>query len=197
MKKENPNPLFNRQTTYLFDKKCETMSKKVLLLFMFVLFITNISAQVTNDDDAPVIREISTYINQGTMMRSAKPVYSDAKNLEDLVTNVQSSVYVKAGSVKSYGEKPKNLFTDLGSINQLGNLSIQRNNIEIIIISINRPSDLNSTINLSMLSSFKNLKYVYFVSKTPITSQNISSMITNYNEKYSIFYKLQSTDTDQ
>lgn len=197
MKKENPNPLFNRQTNQLFDIKCETMIKKVLLLFMFVICMTDISAQVTNDDDALVIREISTYLNQGRVMRSSKPVYSDSKNLEDLITNVQPSIYVEAGTVKSYGEKPKNLFTDLSSINQLRNLSMQRNNVEIIIISINRPSDLNSTINLSTLSSFKNLKYVYFVSKVAISSENISSMITNYNEKYSIFYKVQNTDTDQ
>lgn len=173
------------------------MSKKVVLLFMFVMFITNISAQATIDDDSPVIREISTYINSGTMMRAAKPGYSDSKNLEDLVTKVQSSVYVKAGDVKSYGEKPKNLFTDLSSISQLVNLSIHKNNIEIIIISINSSSDLNSTINLSMLSSFKNLKYVYFVSKVAITSQSINSMISNYNEKYSIFYKVENSDTDQ
>lgn len=197
MKKVNPNPLINRQTTYLFDIKCETMSKKVVLLFMFVMFITNISAQATFNEDAPVIREISSYINQGALMRSAKPGYSDSKNLEDLVTQVQPSVYVKAGSVNSYGEKPKNLFTDLSSINQLGNLSIQKNNIEIIVISIDRSADLNSAINLSMLSSFKNLKYVYFVSKVAISSQNISSMITNYNDKYSIFYKVQNSDTDQ
>lgn len=173
------------------------MSKKVILLFMFVMFITNISAQVTLNDDAPVIREIGTYINQGTMMRSANPGYSDSKNLEDLVTKVQSSVYVKAGVVNSYGEKPKNLFTDISSLAQLGNLSIQRNNVEIIIISINRSSELNSSINLSMLSSFKKLKYVYFVSKVAVSSQNIASMITNYNEKYSVFYKFQNGDTDQ
>ncbi|MGV9005003.1 hypothetical protein [Flavobacterium sp.] len=197
MKKQNPNPLINRQATYLFDIKCKTMSKKVVLLFMFVMFITNISAQATLNEDAPVIREISSYINQGALMRSAKPGYSDSKNLEELVTQVQSSVYVKAGSVNSYGEKPKNLFTDLTSITQLGNLSIEKNNIEIIVISIDRSVDLNSTINLSMLSSFKKLKYVYFVSKVPVSAQSISSMITNYNEKYSIFYKVQNSDTDQ
>ena len=197
MKKVNPNPLINRQTTYLFDKKCETMSKKVILLFMFVMFITNISAQVTNDEDAPGIREISTFINQGALMRSAKPGYSDSKNLENLVTKVQSSVYVKNGTVNSYGEKPKNLFTDISSINQLGNLSMLKNNIEIVIISINTSAELNSIVNLSMLSSFKNLKYVYFVSKVAITNQNISNMISNYNDRYSIFYKFENSDTNQ
>ena len=129
-------------------------------------------------------------------MRTSGNVYSDAKNLEDLISNVQSSVYYYSGVIKTYGEKPKNLFTNISSLAQISNQNFFKNNIEIVVLTIDKPSDL-STIDMALLSSLKNLKYIYIVSKVSVTSQTISNLIINSNEKYSVFYKVDSKDTDQ
>lgn len=193
----NPNKLINLQAKFLFEKSNETMRIKVFLLLMLVTFSTSLSAQVKSEIETPNVREINSYLNkQGALMRTSGNVYSDAKNLEDLISNVQSSVYYYSGVIKTYGEKPKNLFTNISSLAQISNKNFFKNNIEIVVLTIDKPSDL-STIDMALLSSLKNLKYIYIVSKVSVTSQTISNLIINSNEKYSVFYKVDSKDTDQ
>ncbi len=193
----NPNKLINLQAKFLFEKSNETMRIKVFLLLMLVTFSTSLSAQVKSEIETPNVREINSYLNkQGALMRTSGNVYSDAKNLEDLISNVQSSVYYYSGVIKTYGEKPKNLFTNISSLAQISNQNFFKNNIEIVVLTIDKPSDL-STIDMALLSSLKNLKYIYIVSKVSVTSQTISNLIINSNEKYSVFYKVDSKDTDQ
>lgn len=193
----NPNKLINLQAKFLFEKSNETMRIKVFLLLMLVTFSTSLSAQVKSEIETPNVREINSYLNkQGALMRTSGNVYSDAKNLEDLISNVQSSVYYYSGVIKTYGEKPKNLFTNISSLAQISNQIFFKNNIEIVVLTIDKPSDL-STIDMALLSSLKNLKYIYIVSKVSVTSQTISNLIINSNEKYSVFYKVDSKDTDQ
>lgn len=199
MKTNIPNQLINLQTNKMFEKSNVTMRIKVMLLLMFVMICANMSAQVgLESEDAPVVRELNTYLNSERGMRlSSSNTYSDVKNLEDLISNVQPSVYFYSGSVKTYGEKPKNLFTDLSSLNQLSNPSILKNNIEIIIISISNSNELNGTLDMSLFSSYKNLKYIYLTSKVSVSNSAITRMIQNNNEKYSIFYRVEERDTNQ
>jgi len=80
---------------------------------------------------------------------------------------------------------------------QLNHPNIQKNNVEIIIISINNTSDLNRTLDMSLFSNYKNLKYVFITSKVSISESNISSMLRNYNSAYSIYFKVDNKDTNQ
>jgi hypothetical protein len=89
---------------------------------------------------------------------------------------------------------PVNLFTDMNSLAQVDNLVTLKNNIEIVIIKIDNASQLNSSINLALLSNFKKLKYIYIASSIDISSSEIVKMINNYDEKYSIFYKIDKGD---
>lgn len=199
MKKVIPNKLINLQTVEKFEKSNVPMRIKVLLLLMFVNFCTNMFAQARLDnDDTPEIKELSTYLNSQRAMRlSSSNTYSDATYLEKIISEVQPSVYFFGGEVKTYGEKPKNLFTDLSSLPQLNHPNIQKNNVEIIIISINNTSDLNRTLDMSLFSNYKNLKYVFITSKVSINESNISSMLRNYNSAYSIYFKVDNKDTNQ
>ena len=199
MKKVIPNKLINLQTVEKFEKSNVPMRIKVLLLLMFVNFCTNMFAQARLDNgDTPEIKELSTYLNSQRAMRlSSSNTYSDATYLEKIISEVQPSVYFFGGEVKTYGEKPKNLFTDLSSLPQLNHPNIQKNNVEIIIISINNTSDLNRTLDMSLFSNYKNLKYVFITSKVSISESNISSMLRNYNSAYSIYFKVDNKDTNQ
>ena len=199
MKKVIPNKLINPQTIKKFDKSNVPMRIKVLLLLMFVTLCTNMFAQARLDNgDTPDIKELSTYLNSQRAMRlSSSNTYSDATYLEKIISEVQPSVYFFDGEVKTYGEKPKNLFTDLSSLPQLNHPNIQKNNVEIIIISINNTSDLNRTLDMSLFSNYKNLKYVFITSKVSISESNISSMLRNYNSAYSIYFKVDNKDTNQ
>jgi hypothetical protein len=82
----------------------------------------------------------------------------------------------------------------MNSLAQVDNLVTLKNNIEIVIIKIDNASQLNSSINLALLSNFKKIKYIYIVSSIDISTSEIANMITNYNEKYSVFYKIDNGD---
>jgi hypothetical protein len=120
-----------------------------------------------------------------------------AQNLENLLYKVQPSIYFNSGNVKTYGEKPKVFFVDARSLNRISNSNLLKNNIEIVTIKINSATELSSTIDLSVFSNFKNLKYIYIVSSVSTTDVALSKMILNYDEKYSIFYKVEKGDTNQ
>ena len=82
-------------------------------------------------------------------------------------------------------------------LNKISNSNLLKNNIEIVTIKINSKNELNSTIDLSVFSSFKKLKYVYISSNVAINESTISKMIRNYDEKYTIFFTIENGDNSQ
>ncbi|MBM6499616.1 hypothetical protein [Flavobacterium macrobrachii] len=118
------------------------------------------------------------------------------QNVKNLIYNTQPSIYYFSGVEKIYGEKPKNLFTDLNSLSNLNNVISLKNNIEIIIIKLENTNQLNSTISLELFSSFKNLKYIYIISSFDTTAQAIANMIVGSNDQYSVFFNVEKGDTN-
>ncbi len=164
---------------------------------MLVFFYSNISAQLQNisqESDVVTVTNIDSYFDTAKKNTVSNGAKLNAQNLKTLTTNVQPSVYCYSNTVNTYGDKPVNLFTDMNSLGQLDNLVTLKNNIEIVIIKVDNRSQINSSINLALLSNFKKLKYIYIVSSIDISSSEIANMITNYNEKYSVFYKIDNGD---
>lgn len=192
-----PNPLSNPQAIPLLEKSSQIMKKEVILLLMFVFFYTNTNAQISvvgQQNDVVVVAEMNTYLTAAKKVTASTGAKLNAQNLKALTTNVQPSVYCYASGVNTYGDKPVDLFTDIQTLPQLDNLVSLKNDIEIVIVKIDNESQLNTTINLAHLGNFKKLKYIYFVSSVNTTSDAIAAMITNYNEKYSVFYKIDKGD---
>jgi hypothetical protein len=182
----------------LFEKSSQIMKREVILLLMFVFFYTNINAQmgttIGQQTDAVTVAEINTYLAASKKVTATAGNKLNGENLANLTTNVQPSVYCYNNAVNTYGDKPVDLFTDIHSLSQLDNLVTLKNDIEIVIIKIDNAAQLNTTINLALLTNFKKVKYIYIVSSVTTTSNAIAAMITNYNEKYSVFYKIDKGD---
>ena len=190
--------MFNLQTNLiLFEKSCQIMKRKVLVLLMLVFFYSKINAQLRNiseESDVVTVTNIDTYFDTATKSTASNVAKLNAQNLKKLTTNVQPSVYCYSNTVNTYDDKPVNLFTDMNSLAQVDNLVTLKNNIEIVIIKIDNAFQLNSSINMALLSNFKKLKYIYIASSIDISSSEIVNMITNYDEKYSVFYKIDKGD---
>ena len=161
----------------------------IITSLLFLFFSGQLLAQST-----PVkIMEFNSFLNSvNENQKSSTNV--EGKHIEDLIINSQSSVYLSEGQVKTYGDNPSNLYTDVASLAAIKNSSILKNNIEIVVIKINNKSNLNSRIDLSLFSDFSNLKYIYVSSGINVTEQEITKMIQNYTEKYSIFYKIDQAE---
>ena len=194
MKTNVPNQLINYlNTNLLFEKPTILVVKRLLLLFIVVFFNLTISGQTSKiDEDAPKIMEVQDFIstskNKNSTTRKSK---SEKTNLEKLLFDVQPSIYFNSGDAKTYGENPKNFFVDFKYLNKVKNSNLLINNIEIVTIKIDNKSELNSTIDLSVFSSFKKLKYVYISTNISIDESVISKMIRNYDEKFTVIYGIE------
>lgn len=166
-------------------------TKRILFISVFSLFGLIVSAQSSNTI-IPQVLEVNTYISSlKTIEQNSGSSFSNSQNVENLVYKLQSSVYFNSGVVKTFGENPKNLYTDIDSLNGISSANLLKNNIEIVIINIHNTNDLNSKIDLDVFSDFYKLKYIYIVSSINATEQNIAKMFLNYDEQYSIFYKIE------
>lgn len=190
MKKNSPNLIFELLSNLIYIQRLLLSTKKrVTILLIFTFFCTAISAQ--NSITTTPIVEVKSYISSlRTLEQNSNSTYSNAQNLEDLLYTVQPSIYFFSGDMKLYGEKPKNLYTEISSLNRISGVGLLKKNIEMVIIKIDNRNDLNSTIDLNVFSNFYKLKYIYILSSIVITEQDISKMILNYDEKYSILYKI-------
>jgi hypothetical protein len=190
MKKFSPNLIIVLLNNIINIKRpLSSFIKRASFIVVFILFNVTISAQ--NSNTAIPIVEVKSYISSlRTLEQNSNSTYSNAQNLEDLLYTVQPSIYFLAGEMKLYGEKPKNLYTEISSLNRISSAGLLKKNIEIVIIKIDDRNDLNSTIDLNVFSSFYKLKYIYLVSSIVITEKDISKMILNYDEQYIILYKI-------
>lgn len=192
MKKNSLNKVYdvqNRSISYL--KLFSVSAKKTILIVLFSFSFINLFAQ-TEKNSTPRIMEVNAYISSlKEIERNSPTSFSNAKNVEDLVFNLQPSTYFSSGVVQTFGDSPKDLYTDISSLNRLSTANIPKSNIEIVIITITNSNDLNSKIDLSVFSEYHKLKYIYIVSNETSTQQNIAKMLLNYDEQYSIFYKIE------
>lgn len=198
MEKKAPNLLYNPQLMRLtVHTKISKTLKSLLLLTLMLFSITSPAQQIATSSASQVFELksfISTAKNKAAVSKSTKA--NDISNLEDLVFNNQPSIYYYKGEVKTYGEKPKNLFTDVVSINQLNQATMLKNNIEIVTINFNNASEANQSIDTNSFSTFKNLKYIYLVFNFPISDDSIRNIIRNHNDKYTVFYNVSIGDSN-
>jgi len=198
MKTSVPNQFINHpNNALLFRNPLILMMKRLLLLIVFAIYGGAVNAQETRDAGASVM-EVSSFISS---LRSSQSTVRNATaaplRVENLLYKVQPSVYFYSGVVKTYGEKPKDLFTDFQSLSGLHNPAILRNNIELVTIRVGA-ADLNSTIDWSVFSDFPKLKYIYIISNVNTNTQLIARMAGNYNtEQYKVFYKIDKGESNQ
>ena len=200
MKRHAPNELINQSDNLLLlPKPLILMMRKLLPLLVFALFATNSSAQgFTNSGSG--IPEVKAFIASLRAIESTSRQadgYSQAQSIEDLVFKPNDAQYLSGGVVKTYGEKPRQLFVDITSMSGLNNPALLKNNVDIVTIRINSASDLNATIDLSLLSNFKSLKYVHIVSNKATTANHLASRISNAEERLTVFYSINAGEGNQ
>ena len=173
------------------------MKQKLLLILVLVSFYSSAFAQGTrsSQNGTIVLIELNSFLASHRTTSSARIASTNTgainvQRLNDLVTQVQPSIYFYQGEIKTYGNAPTNLYTDANSLSQVNELISEKQNIEIVTIRINAASDLSSAIDLSVFSNFPNLKYIYIISNLETTESVIEGLIQNNEERFSMFYKI-------
>ena len=195
----------NANFSKIYSTKINCMKSKIIMLIVLLISCLNAVAQRLSTSDnidettVPVL-ELDAFLSAPSQTARAAAVSNvtllNMQNVKELVYNTQPSIYFFGGVVKVFGDKPRNLFTDANSISSLNNSVTLKNNIEIVTVNLDNPNQLNTPINLSQLSEFKNLKYIYFITSFDVSNNAIANLIQGDSEKYMVFYKVQKGDNN-
>ena len=186
MKKFVPNQLFNHSGSELLTEKLtRPMLQKLLLILIVAGYSVNSNAQQART--TPAIQHVDQFLST---MRAQNQ--NNISNAERLLKDVQPAVYYFGGEVKSYGNNPSCLYTDVVSMNSIP-ASIPTSGIEMITVKA-KGSELAGGLDLSVFSTFPNLKYIYILSDKDATSQDIINSIQNHNPAYRVFYEIVSNN---
>ena len=174
--------------------------KKVNALIITILILVLYSAPILAQDqrDSNRVQDKKSFLTElRTREQASRATYSNAQHIEQLLSKVQPSVYFYSGNLKTYGDKPVCLFTNVQSLSRLNGIAIPKDNLEMATIRIENANDLNAAIDFNQFVDYKNLKYIQIVSNISTTEQIITNMIRNNEGKYSVFFKIQNGDSEQ
>ncbi len=186
-----PTILINLKSNVLLSLfKPQIIMKRLLLVLVLVCFCLPSKAQVSRDAHPNPIMEVSAYLSSlRNNNATSRTTTSGLEHLENLLYEVQPSVYLSSGQAKTFGDEPTALYTDVNSLANVSSLVASKESIEIVTIQLERSTDLRM-IDLSLLSSFPNLKYVYLLSTVETTSNTLVNLIQNSENRFVIFYKI-------
>ena len=152
-------------------------------LFLVIALIMQFS--YAQENKIASVIQLDEFVNTSkTSSKTNKPL-----RIESLINNLQSATYLEFDGVKTYGAKPICLFSSSKNISNVKSFKFDKENIEIINIRINTFDDLKSTIDCSLFSDFKKLKYIYIISDIKCNEIDINPIIKNVGN-YIILFKI-------
>lgn len=194
--KKSQTQIINQQTNLMFEKTSQVMKLKLLFILLLISFYTGVFAQSTKtaQNGTNVVRELNSFLTFETTSGKARMASSDAvtsnpQRLKNLVTQVQSATYFYDGVVKNYGDNPKSLFTDIKGFNLLNSEELAKMEIELVTIRVENKQDFQNKIDLSNVSNFPKLKFIYILTTFDYDINNVSKVINNNNDSYVIVFK--------
>src|SRR5574343_33056 len=127
----------NANFSKIYSTKINCMKSKIIMLIVLLISSLNALAQRLSTSDnidetsVPVL-ELDAFLNASSLTARTAAVSNvtlqNMQNVKELFYNTQPSIYFYGGVVKVYGDKPRNLFTDLNSIGSLNNSITLKNN---------------------------------------------------------------------
>jgi len=168
-----------------------SFSKAAILLCVMGVYTFSYGQQ-------PTSRLLSTteYCLQAKSIESANVSFSNAKNVQSLLTHHAEAIYISGQEIKTYGTHPKMILLSLSDISQLGSTELAANHIELIQFTISATDDLNTSVDFQLLARFKNLKYLHFSIQNEQQVPQLNARLANENVPYTFLYSIHPTDRD-
>ena len=177
------------------------LNLKYLLMLIFLFSISNfVNAQqnkiiqiVENDNQLNENKVERNHKSSKFSKRSSKSESEDSarEDFNDLQFKSQHSVYVADKKIfnRTGGNKAARLrLEDVSSIEFLYTQNADFNQVKVISIKINNLLDLNQKLDMSKLSAFDQLKYIFLQCGFDCTEDQIQKFILNYKSNITIYY---------
>ena len=157
------------------------MREKFLFFLVLTLDMLNVSAQTAarNSGGFPTVEAYLASIQT-------------SEHLQHLLNDANDALYVTASGVHTYGSAPAVLYADAVAFNRVANLGVPVGSIEMATIRIKRAAELSTSLDLSSLSGYSGLKYVYILCTTQANAQAINNLVRNVPANVAVFYKIDS-----
>ena len=166
--------------------------KAALLLGMWCF-----SSFAYSQDVANKLIATTEFYKQEASRTSRNEAFSNAKNVQNLLTQPTAAIYVADSQIKTFGKQPKTIILDLSDVNQLEAAEILPNQIELIQFNIASTEVLNgSALNFQRFDRFKNLKYLHFTLQNEQAVPQLRAYLADENHPYTLLYSINPTDKD-
>lgn len=175
------------------------MMRTLLLLLVLVFSVFDTTAQTgrraatTAEANNQAIVHVDQFIAALRANAQTRNAANTPMRVESLINDAQPSSYAENGTVKTYGDNPVCVFSDVSSFANLASLNVPKADIEIITVKIRNQRDLSGALDFSSLSAFPKLKYVYLVAEFPAAERDIVNLVRNNDPKVSVFYNAAQT----
>lgn len=180
-----PNQLFNQPE--FFGKTINSMTQRLLIVLVLLLTCVGVQAQAGRSASAgkSSIMHVDQYL--ASLRQDARQ--TQASKVEGLINDLNPSVYVKSGEVKTYGDNsPVVLYTDAASMQAVRNLN-QSQRGQVVMATVKLPAK-SQRVDLSVFSDFPKLEYIFIQSEAPITGPALINLVENTNPNQQVFYSI-------
>jgi len=197
MRKDTSNQFLKSFKSYLFSSKLIKLNQSIFYfnLLLFFLSINSFSQNAVRPNQNSEKKSVSViklddYLQSLVTSSDKSTGNKDYTNLLSLIKDIKSTVYLKNGLVKTYGETPTCLRSDVSSIKLASDSKTSMNDVEIVIINVDNPKDLETSIDLSFVTNLKKVRYVYLLLDFEVSPTALSSWIKNTNTNCVVLYKI-------
>lgn len=181
-----------RKRIELYLCSAQGFLKAALLLWMCCF-----SSFVYSQEVANKLIAATEFYKQEASRTSKNEVFSNAKNVQNLLTQPTAAIYVADRQIKTFGKQPKTIILNLSDANQLEAAEILPNLIELIQFNITQSEVLKgSSLDFQRFGRFKNLKYLHFSLQNEQEVPQLRAYLTNENHPYTLLYSINPTDKD-
>ncbi|MEC4005774.1 hypothetical protein OX283_013970 [Flavobacterium sp. SUN052] len=155
----------------------------IILLFLLISFSSFSQA----NQRTPIFEKNNFLTTLRTSSSTTPAVYN---RVASLFKDVNSSIYLSNNQVNTIGNRPLCMFTDVTSLSVANNPNLLVNDVELVTIKIDNPSTLNAPINLSVVSRYHNVKYIYFKVSFDFQISQLLSHLLEVDPKVVLIYSV-------
>lgn len=144
---------------------------------------------VENDSEIQVAAQAKTSsLKKG--VNSKSNISNNLSDFKELKYNLKPTIYLSDNRVKKVvGDSgPLRLKMEGNQINILKSQDPLFNSVELIVINIEKQSDLNMHFDVSSLQGFNNLKYIYVQCHFNCSPSQIEQFVRNATSEMTIFF---------
>jgi hypothetical protein len=197
MRKEASNQSAKAFNSYLFLCKLTKSNQRVFFVVLLILFVSiNSFSQAISrpkqsvEKYAPSVIKLDDYVKSLAVSSDNQTDKDVQNNLLSLIKDLKPTIYLKNGLVKTYGENPSVLRSDVASLKLASNNKSSMKDVEIIIINVDSPKDVQTPIDLSFVTNLKKVRYVYLLLSFDESASTLSNWIRNVNQEMVVLYTI-------